>query len=436
MILKETVNNPFRTLGLYLDCTLKQQTANAGKLRAFAMVHKQEILPADMPELYGETARSAESIKAAEAQLNNADERLLAALLWWPEPTEEWMEKTMEDIQEGKPFGPIAARITGATPATRDEQTAMKALLLTLQVGLLREEWKVVVTSFEQIIKKADVLKEMAHCQASTLDGNALQQHLYGILEQAGVPIRKESYFQQISHLIEMGRDVSVFYDIQRLYYKLEEVTDDERLLTSITGRIVNWLVRVQHKNACPAEEYVDIRRAIIDSFACSSEAEDTLDALYRNIYFRQESTDAYENSIATPIFRPGAQKKDDDDWWIGCLVYIVIYLVLAGLGRACSGIFGTSDSGRKKHNTEYIETTPSYQPTLPPTPAIDEEQMKRINEKLQEIERNRQSVPEPPSPTKVDIPAVPDFKVGSGGQENYHIDLPKESNTITSDSL
>lgn len=435
MILKETVNNPFRTLGLYLDCTLKQQTANAGKLRAFAMVHKQEIMPADMPELYGETARSAESIKAAEAQLNNADERLLAALLWWPEPTEEWMQAAMAEILEGKPMGFIAAHITKATRNTRDEQTAMKALLLTLQAGLLREEWKEVVIAFEQIIKKLDVLKEMAHCLASTSNGNTLQQHLYGILERAGVAIRRESYLQQISHLIDTGREVSVFYDIQLLYYKLEKVTDDKRLLTSITGRIVNWLVRVQHKNACPAEEYNNIRQAITDSFQCSYNAKGTLDALYHNIYTLPEDSYTHDNIFGTPVLRPSTPKRDDD-WWIGCLVYIVIYLVPAGLYRACSGIFGTSDSGRKKHNTEYIETTPSYQPTLPPTPAIDEEQMKRINEKLQEIERNRQSVPEPPSPTKVDIPAVPDFKVGSGGQENYHIDLPKESNTITSDSL
>lgn len=435
MILNESAHNPFRTLGLYLDCTLKQQTANAGRLRAFAMVNRQERLPADLPELYGEADRSAESLKAAEAQLNNADERLLAALLWWPESTEEWMQAAKADMLEGKPMGFIAARITKATRYTCDEQTAMKALLLTLQAGLLREEWKEVVIAFEQIIKKLDVLKEMAHCQASTLNGHDLQQHLYGILERAGVAIRKESYLLQISHLIDTGREVSAFYDMQLLYYKLEEVTDDKRLLTSITGRIVNWLVRVLHKNACPAEEYNNIRQAIADSFQCSYNAKDTLDALYRNIYSQPGDSNTYDNPFGMPVFRPGTQ-KDDDDRWNGCLVFIVIYILPAVLYKACSGIFGTSDSGSKQHPTEYIETTPSYQPTLPPTPTIDEEELKRINEKLQEIERNRQSAPEPTSPAKVDIPAVPDLKVSSGGQENYHIDLPPRNNTITSDSL
>lgn len=408
MILKESANNPFRTLGLYLDCTLKQQTANAGKLHAFAMVHKQESMPTDLPELYGKINRSTESLKAAEAQLNNADERLRAALLWWPEPTEGWMTTVMDEIRATSSF----QSITGNIPLSALSQPSkQKALLLKLQVCILHEKWEELASTFEQIVKSLDVLKELAHCQATAIDGSSLQQYLYGILEQHNVNIHTVSYTQQIRQLIDTSSEVSRFYDMQLIYYKLERVTEEKKLLEDISWQITNWLVRIMHGNPCPEEEFKKIRQAMQESFCCSSNMTATLEVLQRNIY--QPHLHTSDNIfIPKPSYSTSQQK--DNDAWITCLFYFVILPLFGIVIRACSSLlFGSSDKDEEETNSSYTITPPTYQPPKPTPPQIDEETLKRIQEisieRAKELKKERkiewdQEFQLPPPP-KIDIP-------------------------------
>lgn len=406
MILKETANNPFRVLGLYQDCTLKQQTANAGRLRAFAMVNRQESLPADLTKLYGEMLRSTESLKAAEDSLNNANERLRAALLWWPEPTEEWMTTVMNEIQTAAPFHRIVGNMPLSALSQPDQQRDMKVLLMKLQVCILHEKWAELASTFEQIIKSLDVLKELTHCQAASADGSSLQQYLYGILEQNDVDIHTVSYSQQIRQLIDTGREVNCFYDMQLLYYKLEEVTEDQKLLESLSGQIVNWLVRVMHKAPCPEEEFKNICQALRDSFRCSHTALATLSALNRNIFHPYTSPD---DNVFGQNLSLHTNDTDNSDIWIGCLFYFVILPFFGIVIRTCSNLFSPSDADKQEHNSRYSVPPPSYQPLEPVPSKIDEKLLQRIHEISKEKADERakewdQDIQVPPPP-KIDIP-------------------------------
>ena len=338
MILKEASNNPFRILGLYSDCTLKQQAANLSKLQAFATVQKQTDMPSDMTKIYGPADRSASSLKQADEQLRNADERLLAALLWWPEPTEPWMQSVME--RAGKTRKDKLPEI----PQGLDEKSRMRALLTLLQACILQKQWDVLSDTLDNIAKNLDALKELAHCSTSTADGSQIQQYVYGLLERDGVPIRTISITQRIAYLTKNVTGIDNFRTLQLLYYQLEEVTSDAKQLQQTSDSIALWVVR--NSNDVRQKQLDDIKRILKESFQCSSGIMERLD----NVSGVMSVSEFLEKSRAerrTQFYN----KKDNNN---GCIYFYFIcqFLFAIFFLRTCIG---------SKHKT----SSPHHQPNL-----------------------------------------------------------------------
>lgn len=79
--------NPFRTLGVYSNASLKEVTANKTKLAAYSKVGKTVSFPSDFSQFLGEISRTGDSITNAEHELTLPANKVRYALFWFVNAT-------------------------------------------------------------------------------------------------------------------------------------------------------------------------------------------------------------------------------------------------------------------------------------------------------------------------------------------------------------
>lgn len=82
-MLKLIEANPFRTLGVYSNASLKEITANKTKLAAYSKVGKAITFPSDLQQLLGAISRTGDSILNAEHELTLPINKAKYALFWF-----------------------------------------------------------------------------------------------------------------------------------------------------------------------------------------------------------------------------------------------------------------------------------------------------------------------------------------------------------------
>lgn len=82
-MLKLIEANPFRTLGVYSNASLKEITANKTKLAAYSKVGKAITFPSDLQQLLGAISRTSDSILNAEHELTLPINKAKYALFWF-----------------------------------------------------------------------------------------------------------------------------------------------------------------------------------------------------------------------------------------------------------------------------------------------------------------------------------------------------------------
>ncbi len=75
--------NPFRVIGVYSNSSIKEITANKGRITAFAKVGKTTDFPADLTSILPRLTRTVESIDEAVAKINLPNDKIKHALFWF-----------------------------------------------------------------------------------------------------------------------------------------------------------------------------------------------------------------------------------------------------------------------------------------------------------------------------------------------------------------
>lgn len=76
-------NNPFRTLGVFVDASLKEITANKTKLARYASVGKSVAFDADMDKILPPVIRTTDSIDKAYADISLPQDKIRHAFTWF-----------------------------------------------------------------------------------------------------------------------------------------------------------------------------------------------------------------------------------------------------------------------------------------------------------------------------------------------------------------
>lgn len=76
-------NNPFRVLGVFSNSTLREITANKGKIMAFATVGKSVAFPADICVDSSLPERTVQSVEHAISEINLPNDKIRHALFWF-----------------------------------------------------------------------------------------------------------------------------------------------------------------------------------------------------------------------------------------------------------------------------------------------------------------------------------------------------------------
>lgn len=77
------INNPFRVLGVFSNATIKEITANKGKITAFSKVGKAVEFPADMVSVMPPLDRNLQNIEDAISSINLPLDKLKHSLFWF-----------------------------------------------------------------------------------------------------------------------------------------------------------------------------------------------------------------------------------------------------------------------------------------------------------------------------------------------------------------
>lgn len=76
-------NNPFRVLGVFSNSSIKDIVANGKKAKAYVKVGRSPSFLSDFDTILPTIKRTAEAIDAAQAQINQTNDRVKYALFWY-----------------------------------------------------------------------------------------------------------------------------------------------------------------------------------------------------------------------------------------------------------------------------------------------------------------------------------------------------------------
>lgn len=115
-------NNPYRVLGMFANDSTRVQTANIGRMRAFAKVGKAVSFPTDAVPLLGEVSRNQEDVERAKALLDDNLNKAVYAMFWFHR-CEDFEENELKDISWDK------AKFIMLTPPETDKYEDCEGLL-------------------------------------------------------------------------------------------------------------------------------------------------------------------------------------------------------------------------------------------------------------------------------------------------------------------